>query len=228
MQRRFSLLFWLNIIIAAQAVFGMIASADLVIFNNGERRYGAANYIASTSDIVLTTSNFAKQFSSTQIRQIIWGINGPGAIPASATPEAATVPGATETYIPFASSGDIFDITGANVYRKKMTSNNGKEYIFDIEEPFDVPLMRLYPTSYSFYGRQGCFLVALLKNREPLPWHPVEFRIKFFDEKDKLLSSKDIYVFRLPARSSGARVVEVEFPDVPYELVKHITMVRKW
>lgn len=229
MRRLNALLIWMSILTMTHIFMGVVASADLVIFNNGERRYGKANYIASSSDIVLISSDSSKQFSSRQIRQIIWGVDGPGGIPASATTAAAAIiKGTTETYIPFSSSGDIFDITGANVYRKTMTNNDGREFILDVEEYFDVPMMRIYPTSYSFFGRRGCFFVALLKNREPLPWHPAEFRIKFFKEDGTLLSSKDIYVFRLPGKNNSGRVLEAEFPDVPYELVKHITMVRRW
>ncbi len=211
---------------AFQVLQCVTVRADMVVFHNGERRYGVANYIGSTSDIVLNSDDSAKQFRASQIREIVWGVEGP--IAASATPASSTLSSATETYIPFASKGDILDITGANVYRKTMTNNDGREFILDIEEFFDVPLMRLYPISYSFFGRQGSFLVALLKNREPLPWHPAEFRVKFFRENGDLLSSKDFYVYRLPGRNKGARVVEVEFPDVPYELVKHITIIRKW
>lgn len=219
-------LIWMQVLLIAHAVGCQFASADMVVFQNGERRYGAASYIGSTSDIVLVSDNSSKQFRSTQIREIVWGIDGP--IPSSTTLAAATVPGATETYIPFASGGSVFDITGASVYRKTMTNNDGREFILDVEEFFDVPIMRLYPTTYSFFGRRGCFFVALLKNREPLPWHPAEFRVKFFKEDGTLLTSKDFYVYRLPGKNTGARVVEVEFPDVPYELVKHITMIRKW
>lgn len=221
---------WMLAIVEAIALcsaWSPTTHADMIIFHNGERRFGVANLIAGTSDVTLTKDNITKQYSALQIRDIVFGVDSPEDIQDDIA-SATAIQSPTETYIPFASSGSIIDITGANVYRKTMENNDGREFIIDIEEYFDITIFRAYPIRYSFFGREGVFIVALLKNREPLPWHPAEFRLKIFNEDNTLIASKDFYVFRLPGQGNRGRVIEVEVPDVPYESVHHISIVRKW
>ncbi|MBI1390219.1 MAG: hypothetical protein GC154_17405 [bacterium] len=203
------------------------ASADMIIFHNGERRYGTANYIPSSSDVVLTTKDYSKRFSFTQIREVVFGVDKPEDQAAKAV-ASATNQNATEEFIPFTGGDSIYDVTGGDVYRKKMSSPDGKEFILDVEDKFDVPTMKIYPTTYSFYNRQGVYLILLLTNREDLSWRPLEMRVKLYDEDDNLIASKDAYVFRLPGAGQGSRVIEMQFPDVIYDRVKRIRVMRKY
>lgn len=209
-----------------------LAAADMVIFHNGERRFGAAT-ILSSSDVLLETNGVSKIYLARQVREVLFGVNREDiqpATPVAPVPAPADLDDATETYMPFVSSGDIFDVTGVNIYRKKLTTAEGRDFIVDVEEYFDIPIIQVLPMSYGFFARRGTFLRAIIYNREDILWNPVSFRIFLFDQEDRLLSTKDIYVRRLPATREipQRRLVTADFPDTPYERVYRLRFARKF
>lgn len=204
------------------------AIADMVIFQNGERRFGDAE-IDAASDVVLTVEGVSKVYKRHQVRDVIFGVDQ--ADIQDATP-AEPVQSPTETYLPYQPSADsIYDITGANYYRKTLENSLGREFTVDVEEFFDVPVIRVFPVSYGFFARRGTFVRILMTNRDDRTWNALQLRINLFDEEDQLLSSRDVYVFRLPPTqqdSVGRRVLEANFADVPYDRVERVQVMRRF
>lgn len=206
--------------------------ADMVIFQNGERRFGDA-LIISGSDVILNQGSSSKRFAKHQIKDIIFGFTEEdyrARMIGSATAADVDLDSVTEVYVPYEASGQIYDITGANVYRKKMTTPLGASFIVDVEEHFDVGEIQIFPIAVPFFGRSGTFVRMSLLNRDTDPWNALKMRVFLFGENG-LLQTRDEYIFSLPGNtenSVGRRILEMQFPDVPYAAVKTVRVVRRF
>ena len=196
------------------------AAGDLVIFHNGDFRYGKAFVIQPEGDVSLTVNGATKIYKKSQVRQVVMGVDAPP-------------PGTIVSVTDFihSATAEIVGITGWITHRQKMTNFDGKQLVVDVEDGFDIPMLQLYPASYSFFNRQGSFLRAALVNSSTEALSGIEFRVTFFQKDDKLLASKDFYIQRFPAGSATAsarRIFEVDLPDIPYANVQRMRVVRKF
>ena len=162
----------------------------------------------------------ARRFDKSQIRYFEPGINAPA-------------PGQIVSVSDFRhiAAANIVGITMEITSRSTITDAAGKEMVMDVENGFQINALRLWPSTYSFYRRKGCFMSGILENHTDETWKGVSFRAHLFDSNDRILSSKDFYVFRFPAQTPqgpSKRKFEIDFPDVPYELVHRMRVLRKF
>lgn len=197
----------------------LLAWSDLVIFHNGDFRYGEVTELPN-QEISLWEDGGIRHYKKSQIREIIKGINRPA-------------PGeiVTATDFVYAATAELLTGTGAITHRVSIQAAPGKKLVVDVENGFEVPRLRIWRSGYPFFQRQGCFLAGELVNATTQTWVNTTFRATLYDEKDTLLSSKDFYVFRLPPggpKQPSLRKFELDFPDVPYPRVKRMRLVRRF
>jgi hypothetical protein len=209
-----------HIFFIAFFLFPLSVQSDVIIFHNGDARYG--NIVESATEIRLDRNGKIEIYNKKQVQKLIPGLDKPD------MGEEAVKKEEDYSHKP---SGNIFSITGSNTVQKKMATPEGKELLVDIDNKFDIAQLRLLPVRYSFYNRQGCYLIGALTNNSDITWHGVQFRVTLYNPSDRLLASKDFYIFRMPKPSpdgSSRRVFEIAIPDVPYEQVSRIRLVRKF
>jgi hypothetical protein len=209
-----------HFIILAVFLTPLSAQSDVVIFYNGEARYG--DVIEDATEIRLERNGKIEIYKKNMVQKTIPGLEEPDVGEEAVNEE--------EDFL-HKPSGNIFSITGDIAVRKKLVTPEGKELLVDVEDKFDIAQLRLLPVRYSFFNRQGCYLIGALTNKFDTTWHGVEFRVTLYNPSDRLLASKDFYVFRMPRPSpegSSRRVFELAIPDVPYEEVSRIRLVRKF
>ncbi|MBD3266217.1 hypothetical protein GF373_06060 [bacterium] len=194
---------------------------DVVIFINGDTRYGDAE-ITDATTVQLNVKGATETYNRRLVTEIIEGIDEPA---------PGEVASATDGRYVHKPSGFVYDITGDIAVGKTMKTPRGKELRVDIEDKFDITAIRLLPVRYSFYNRLGSYLIGAITNNSDRTWHSVEFRVTIYDKEEKLLAAKDFYVFRLPKTANGKpgrRVFEVALPDVLYEQIDRVRIVRKF
>ena len=195
------------------------SSADLVLFRNGDHRYGKATELKDGS-VMLDVNGAIKIFKQIQVKEVFMGIEPPKA------GEVISVTG-------FMLKGgpDIIGVTGSITHRNKIKTIGGKMMTLDVEDGFDINVMQMFPTKYSFFNRRGCFVAGVLINPTTRTWRALQLRAHLYDSKDKMLTSKDFYIFRIPAATAkgpGRRKFELNFTDVAYERIERMRMVRKF
>lgn len=195
----------------------MPAWPDLVIFHNGDFRYGEVTELPD-EEISLLEEGVTRPYKKSQIREIIKGINKP-------------IPGEVVRATDFvhAATAELMAVTGSATQRTRIKDGSGKEIVLDVEDGFEVPRVRMWRSRYPFFQRQGCFIAGVLVNSTTKTWSNTTFRATLYDGKDKVLASRDFYVFRLPPgtpQKPGMRKFELDFPDVPYPRVTRIRVVR--
>ncbi|HOL94074.1 MAG TPA: hypothetical protein PLH79_06985 [bacterium] len=195
------------------------AWSDLVIFHNGDFRYGDVTELPN-QEIALMEDGTTRQYKRSQIREIIKGINRPS-------------PGeiVTATGFVHAATAELLAVTGAITHRVLLQAAPGKKLVVDVENGFAVPRLRIWRSGYPFFQRQGCFIAGELVNATTHTWFNTTFRATLYDGKDTILSSKDFYVFRLGPglpNQPSMRKFEIDFPDVPYPRVKRMRLVRRF
>lgn len=202
-------------------LIGFLASdpngwSDLIIFHNGDYRYGQVN-VLDNGVVILTTDRGEERYKAHQVEDIQMGVDEPAPSPSGLTAAAAT------PVIP--------DITAPITTRKNLKDRFGKSLIIDIENGYDVEAFQLWPTRYAFFGRTGCFIAGILVNSSTESRAAIEFRATVYGQEDNMLTSKDFYVFRLPGstpQGPGKRKFEIEFPDTAYQQVHRMRIVRKF
>ncbi len=193
--------------------------ADLVVFNNGDHRYGKATELKDGS-VMLDVNGTLKIFKKSQVQDVFKGVNRPKA------GEVLSASGFTEKAGP-----EIIGVTGPITHRKKIKTLGGKMMTLDVEDGFDINVMQMFPTKYSFFNRRGCFMAGVLINPSTRTWRALQLRAHLYDAKDKMLTSKDFYIFRIPAATAkgpGRRKFEMNFTDVAMERVQRMRIVRKF
>ncbi len=195
------------------------SSADLVVFNNGDHRYGKATELKDGS-VMLNVNGTIKIFKKAQVKDVFMGIDPPKA-------------GEIRSVSDFTSKGgpEIIGVTGAITHQNRIKTLGGKMVTMDVEDGFDVNVMQMFPTTYSFFNRRGCFVAGVLINPTTRSWRALQLRAHLFDAKDKILTSKDFYIFRIPAATAkgpGQRKFEMNFTDVAYERIERMRLVRKF
>jgi len=196
---------------------GLPAWPDLIIFHTGDFRYGEVTELPN-QEISLVEDGITRRYKKPQIREIIKGINKPA-------------PGEVVTATDFihAATAELTAVTGAITHRSRIKDGAGKEIVLDVEDGFEVPGLRMWRSRYPFYQREGCFIAGLLVNSTTRAWSNTTFRVTLYDTKDRVLASKDFYVFRLPPSTPpkpGTRKFELDFPDVPYPRVTRLRVAR--
>lgn len=201
-------------------LFCSVAWGDLMIFHNGDHLYGEIINPDATQEMIITVNGVDHLFKRSQVRNIHVGIQPPA---------AGEILRATD-FIQ-SSTGEILSITASNITARKSIKNKDREIVIDVENGFDVSAIQLYPTTYSFFSRQGSYLVAFLRNLGDKPWAGATFRIFLYNQQNHLLGTRDFYVFRLPPvdqNGRGGRRIEVEIPDVTMNQIHRIRFVRRF
>ncbi len=195
---------------------------DLVIFHNGDYAFGTTTVDEDTDEIVLESEGETKHYTKRQVREVFPGVSKP------ADGEVVTA----SKYV-ISATGMIPQITAPITTRSRLETDleENPEIIFDVEDGFQVAKIHLFSTNPDFYNRIGSYLVFILENHTTQTWRAVEFRATFYGEEDQLLASKDFYIFRLPASTpdrTPRTVVKLNIPDIPYDLIHRVRIVRKF
>lgn len=204
---------------AAALWFQTNSHADLLVFTNGDFKYGKVTELPDRT-VILEASGTVKYYKRNQIIQIAPGIDPP------ANGEIVSVSNFHQI-----GGAPILDITGPITRRTSVQTIRGKTILLDVEVDFAVPVVQLFPMRYSFYNRRGCFMAGLLINSSTRTWNSIEMRAHLYDSNDRILSSKDFYIYRIPRateKGPGQRKFEINFPDVPYEQVNRMRLIRKF
>lgn len=204
------------VLIAITEMLSFSSYGDVIIFFNGDTRYGKIIEDVSVS-CTIDINGVTETFSKKCVEKIIAGINQPA---------SGEIASSTDGKFVHKPSGNIYDITGDIAIRKKMTNTDGRDFKMDVETTFDIPTCRFFPANYSFYNRRGTYLIGSVTNKADQIWQGIEFRVTLFNKQDKLIGSKDFYVFRLP--KAGRRSFELALPDIPYDMIDRIRIVRKF
>lgn len=210
------------VVIACIGIGTFPVLADLLIFFNGDFYYGKGTVLQPSGDVIIEVRGVARRFKKSQIRQFIPGIDAPA-------------PGQIVSVTDFKhiASLDIPSITAeiTNPYGPIKVGKD-KEMMLDVEKGFEIPALRLWPSAYSFYRRNGCFMAGILVNNTTETYSGLQFRAHLYDENARILSSKDFTVFRFPGiapdGTPGQRKFEIDFPDVSYALVHRMRILRKF
>ncbi len=191
-----------------------IAFADLILFHNGDFLIGDANEMKN-GDVILTADGVQKVFKSIQVKDIIFGATSP-----------VSIPGASNAI----ADASILPITLDITHRKEMTNHDGRKFIVDCQDGFEIPFVNLYPKTYSFFNRRGSKLRAGLVNNTTQELNGATFRVFFYDNQDKLMVTKDFYILRLrpTTQTRRMRIFEVDMVDVPYERVRRMRVVERF
>ena len=194
------------------------AAADLIIFYNGDFKYGQVKDIGN--EYSLTINNVIKIYKKSQVREVAYGVNAPA-------------PGEIVSVTDFihAATDSIWQITGAITLRSPLQGENNRQVLLDVEEGFTIQQIYIFPTTYSFFDFRGSFLAAAIVNSTTKAQNDLEFRVYFYGDKDQLISSKDFYVNRLPPQVGNrpvGRRFALTMPDVPFDSIRRVRIVRKF
>ncbi len=209
----------LFLFLSAFLLLGFYSHADLVLFYNGDHRYGKATELQDGT-VMLDVNGTIRYYKRDQIKEIGYGIEKPADGTVVSITDFTQIVGA-----------NILFVTGPITHRTQIKTQDGKQLRMDVEDGFDVPILHVFPARYGFYNRRGCFIAGLLINPSTRTWHALQLRAHLYDKNDRILSSKDFYIFRIPAatpQGPGQRKFEMNFPDVPYEYVDRMRLVRKF
>ncbi len=215
-----NLLRLLFIFIAMGFALPTSAYADLVIFHNGDYRYGDVVRDASGNITITFPNGDSEKFHKRQVRYVHDGVQKP------AMGEVVSVSEFVQ-----AATAEIYEVTGNITHSKTMKNPDGKEFQVDVQNDYEIPVMRFFPTRYSFFNRPGAYLVLKLQNTTQETHQSLTFRVFVYDQQDQLVATKDFLVHRLPPTTPegrGGRVVEIDIPDVRYEQINRIRVVRRY
>ncbi|MDX9752753.1 MAG: hypothetical protein RBU29_02260 [bacterium] len=212
MKFRGILVLWMGVMVLLPVGVG----ADALLFHSGHTRYGTV-LIQDATSVVMEIEGRTETFLRKSIHQIYPGLVMPATGETTASDDGLLVHRPNEV---------VYSVTGEIAARRKMVNTEGREYWVDVERDFEVPRFQLKPAGYSFYNRRGSYLSGIVRNQTDQVWHATEFRVTFFDQTDQLIASKDFYIFHLPPK--GQRVYHLALPDVPYDQIERIRMVRKF
>ncbi len=211
-----------RLFIAACIFFGTALSlyADLIIFRNGDFRYGTAQKVQG--GYTLTQPDGRSQFfKDIQVREVVQGVQ---------KPTTGQVVNATD-FVHEATT-TVWSITREITTTTTIPTEDDKAVLLDVENGFEITKFAIYPTRYSFFNRRGSFFIGLLVNNGQQDIYGIDFRMYFYNQNDELMITKDFYSNRLPATIPGrapfARRFAVSLPDVPIESIKRIRLVRKF
>lgn len=209
----------------AVAVIFMVtkAEADLLVFYNGAYEYGDVVHDPQNNTYVLTLPNGATEmYSNRQVRNFYPGIQRP------AVGEVVRV----SDFVHAATAEDqIYNITADITHSQEVTFPDGKKIDLSVQNDYAVPALRLQPARYSFYNRQGTYMVFRIENNTDTTQESVSFRVSVFDQQERLLVTRDFFVRRLPPKAPdgrGGRVINIELPDVLYDQIGGFRIVRKY
>ncbi|MBN2328669.1 MAG: hypothetical protein JXR73_16125 [Candidatus Omnitrophica bacterium] len=198
---------------------GYESQADLVLFHNGDYCYGKVREL-SDGRIQVEANDSVKQYKKSQISNIEYGLNEPK--------NGETVSMGDFTHVGGAS---ILSVTGEDVQRSEVEMISGKNLTLEVENGFGIPVIHIFPTRLPFYNRKGCFVAGILVNSSTRTWSSLEMRAHLYGGKNRVLASKDFYIFKIPPdapQSSGRRKFELNFPDIDYQSVNRMRIVRKF
>ncbi len=203
----------------ALVLMGFNTHADLILFHNGDHHYGKVKENPDGT-IQLDLTQTVKYYKKNQVKEIFYGINQP------ATGEVVSVTNYNEI-----GGTKIISVTGPITHRSIVQTSGGKLLQVDVEDGFQVPIIQLFPRKYGFYNRSGCFMAGLLINTSTQAWNALQMRVHLYDPDNRILSSKDFYIYRIPPAANnipGQRKFEIVFADVPYDRVDRMRLVRKF
>jgi len=198
---------------------GRTSQADLVVFSNGDYAYGKVTELPDRT-VIVETGDKVKYYKRSQITLISPGTDPP------AKGEIVSASNFTQM-----GGAEVLPVTGPIDLRSSVTTIRGKTLTLDIDEEFTVPVVQLFPMRYGFFNRRGCFMAGLIVNSSTRTWNSIEMRAHLFDKDNRMLTSKDFYIYRIPRATQngpGQRKFEINFPDVAYERVDRMRLVRKF
>ncbi len=198
------------------------AHADLVIFHNGDFKFGNVQVHNASKEVWIDADGEIKRYWERQVRDIIRDVGPPQ------HGEVLQLPGFVYSTTP-----TIPSVTAPITHRNVLKSGNEdeREIAFDVEDGFDVNTIHLMGARYGFFNRPGSYLVLILENIQTTSWKGTQFRLTFYGEDDKLLASKDFYVWNLAGSNQKLipKIVKnIAIPDVPYNMIQRIRLVRKF
>ncbi|MEW6233839.1 MAG: hypothetical protein AB1656_00500 [Candidatus Omnitrophota bacterium] len=201
-----------------------LGCADLVVFHNGDYVFGKATVNDASKEVLVESGGIVRRYDKSQVKYVL---------PEITRPAPGVVLRATEGFV-YSATDYVPDITAPITTRKTLPSGNKDKKVLtlDVEQGFDVSSIHLLAANYGFYNRPGCYLSMAFENVQTRNYRGVEFRATFYGDKDMLLASKDFYLWKMPGSQEKnvikKAVVNLAVPDIPYELVSRIRVVRKF
>lgn len=212
-------IYFLIVVLLGAFTFNSASRADLIVFHNGDYRYGQIREL-NDGTVILKIGDQEKDYKRSQIKTLSYGTNPPAAGEILAVTDFNQIGGA-----------DILSVTGPITRRAEVKTQSGRLFTLDVENIFEMPIVQFFPARYSFFQRQGCFMAGLLINSSTQTYNTLEMRAHLFDGENRILTSKDFYIYHIPGlteKGPGQRKFEINFPDVPYDRVARMRLVRKF
>lgn len=202
----------------------LTARADLMIFYNGDFKYGQTQ--KTDGGWTLAVDGKTETYKDSQVKLVVPGIEEP------APGEVVTATDFRHEATEAIADHKIWNITAARANRFVLRGEEDREVLMDVEEKFAIPRIHIHPAHYSFYKQRGSYMTAAIVNETTETLRGVEFRVFFYGAEEQLLTSKDFYVHRLPGTPEGGRPIPrrfgLEIPDLPFEAIHRLRVVRKF
>ncbi len=201
-----------------------LCAADLIIFSNGDQRFG--KILGYTKGHIIVEIDGQKlEFSTAAIKGFQTGVD---------KPEDATL--LKDRVSPPAGVAEMVQrATGVDINVSKRRLGEDRELTVISEKEISVPWIGMGYSKSSFYGRLGSYIQGTIRNDAP----PAEeggfnysrirgydFILQAFGTDDEVLASQRFYLVRFPP--GRAISFKVQFPFLDLNRIERIRITRRF